>query len=62
MFMTANLISIKTNFRHVFIDEAGQALEQETLIPITRFGQQNTRIILSGDHEQLGKLFLKLIN
>ncbi|KAI1732464.1 AAA domain-containing protein [Ditylenchus destructor] len=41
-------------FSHIFIDEAGQATEVETMIPITRLGTQKTRLILSGDHQQLG--------
>uniref|UniRef100_A0A183CGL5 RNA helicase n=1 Tax=Globodera pallida TaxID=36090 RepID=A0A183CGL5_GLOPA len=41
-------------FSHIFIDEAGQSIEPETLIPITRFATRNTRIVLCGDHQQLG--------
>ena len=38
-------------FDFLLIDEAGQALEPEALIPITRGAQ---RVVLVGDHKQLG--------
>ncbi|XP_032243014.2 helicase with zinc finger domain 2 isoform X1 [Nematostella vectensis] len=40
-------------FSHVFIDEAAQAMEAETLIPLC-LTQQSTRIVLAGDHLQMG--------
>lgn len=39
-------------FSHIFIDEAAQALECETLIPLSMAGE-NTRIVLAGDHMQI---------
>ncbi|XP_046366711.2 probable helicase with zinc finger domain isoform X1 [Haliotis rufescens] len=39
-------------FTHIFIDEAAQALESETLIPLAMAGE-STRIVLAGDHMQL---------
>ncbi|KAK7502369.1 hypothetical protein BaRGS_00006322, partial [Batillaria attramentaria] len=39
-------------FTHIFIDEAAQALECETLIPLGMAGD-NTRIVLAGDHMQI---------
>uniref|UniRef100_A0A915E792 RNA helicase n=1 Tax=Ditylenchus dipsaci TaxID=166011 RepID=A0A915E792_9BILA len=41
-------------FSHIFVDEAAQSIEPETLIPITRFATEDTRVVLSGDHQQLG--------
>ncbi|KAI8619601.1 P-loop containing nucleoside triphosphate hydrolase protein [Chytriomyces sp. MP71] len=50
---------------HLFIDEAGQATEPESLIPIsvvacdplvTKSGVKLVRVILSGDHMQLGPI------
>jgi len=38
-------------FKNVFIDEAAQSIEPDTLIPMT-FGAQ--RVLLAGDHKQLG--------
>ncbi|XP_062616187.1 probable helicase with zinc finger domain isoform X1 [Saccostrea cucullata] len=39
-------------FSHIFVDEAAQALESETLIPLSLAGR-TTKIILAGDHMQL---------
>ena len=39
-------------FTHIFIDEAAQALECETLIPLG-LADENTRIVLAGDHLQV---------
>ncbi|XP_070187827.1 probable helicase with zinc finger domain isoform X2 [Littorina saxatilis] len=39
-------------FTHIFIDEAAQALECETLIPLGMADEQ-TRIVLAGDHLQI---------
>ncbi|KAL3125935.1 hypothetical protein niasHT_009464 [Heterodera trifolii] len=47
-------IRVSDFFSHIFIDEAGQSIEPETLIPITRFATRNTRVVLCGDHQQLG--------
>ncbi|KAF7633169.1 hypothetical protein Mgra_00007448 [Meloidogyne graminicola] len=51
-------------FSHIFIDEASQSFEPETLIPVTRFATENTRVILCGDYQQLGAVckpyFLKI--
>jgi len=40
-------------FGHIFIDEAGEALEAETLIPLG-LASPTTKIILAGDPKQLG--------
>ncbi|KAI1721004.1 AAA domain-containing protein [Ditylenchus destructor] len=41
-------------FTHIFIDEAGQADELETLIPLAGLASSNTRVVLAGDPRQLG--------
>jgi len=44
------------HFTHVFVDEAGQAMEPECMIPMLSIvlGGKNTRVVLSGDPMQLG--------
>jgi helicase MOV-10 len=42
-----------THFTHIFVDEAGEATEPETLIPI-QLANANTSLVLAGDHLQLG--------
>ncbi|ORY92487.1 P-loop containing nucleoside triphosphate hydrolase protein [Leucosporidium creatinivorum] len=42
-------------FSHIFIDEAGQALEPEALLPII-LADANTSVILAGDPKQLGPI------
>ncbi|KAK3747583.1 hypothetical protein QZH41_015812, partial [Actinostola sp. cb2023] len=42
-------------FSHVFIDEAAQAMEAETLIPLC-LSTPSTRVVLAGDHLQLGAI------
>ena len=44
-----------SHFTHIFVDEAGEALEPETLIPIY-LANPNTSIVLAGDHLQLGPI------
>lgn len=44
-------------FSYIFIDEAGQAMEPETMIPfgLVNFNERvRTQIVLSGDPKQLG--------
>jgi superfamily I DNA and/or RNA helicase len=43
-------------FSHVFLDEAGQCTEPESLIPLT--AQTGAQWILAGDHKQLGPVVL----
>lgn len=39
-------------FSHIFIDEAAQSLESETIIPLS-VAHENTRIVFAGDHMQM---------
>ena len=39
-------------FSHILIDEAAQALETETLTPLTLAGN-NTKVVFTGDHMQV---------
>ena len=42
------------HFSHVFVDEAAQVTEPETLVPISLSDVSNGVIVLAGDHKQLG--------
>lgn len=42
------------HFSHIFLDEAGQASEPETMIPISKLCKRNTVVVLAGDPMQLG--------
>ena len=44
------------HFTHIFVDEAGQATEPETMVAIKTMSDQRTNIILSGDPKQLGPI------
>ena len=44
------------HFTHIFIDEAGQAAEPESMIPIKTMSDNRTNVILSGDPKQLGPI------
>ncbi|XP_049819746.1 probable helicase with zinc finger domain isoform X3 [Aethina tumida] len=41
------------HFTHILVDEAAQAIECETVIPLA-LANDHTRIVLAGDHMQLG--------
>ncbi|KAI8742129.1 helicase with zinc finger domain [Biomphalaria glabrata] len=42
----------KDAFSHIFIDEAAQSLESETIIPLS-VAHEKTRIVFAGDHMQM---------
>ncbi|KIY67638.1 RNA helicase [Cylindrobasidium torrendii FP15055 ss-10] len=44
------------HYSHIFIDEAGQATEPETMISIKTMADNKTNVILSGDPKQLGPI------
>lgn len=48
------------HFSHVFLDEAGQASEPETMIPISNFCQNDTVVVLAGDPMQLGPVVFSM--
>jgi helicase MOV-10 len=44
----------KGHFSHIFIDEAGQAKEPESMVPILTMADEKTNVVLAGDNQQLG--------
>ncbi|KAK3042186.1 hypothetical protein RJ639_001306 [Escallonia herrerae] len=42
------------HFSHIFMDEAGQASEPETMIPLSQLCRGDTIVVLAGDPMQLG--------
>ncbi|KAK7366576.1 hypothetical protein VNO80_08569 [Phaseolus coccineus] len=57
-YMSASLLHAEDlargHFSHMFLDEAGQASEPETLIPVSHLCTMNTVVVLAGDQLQLG--------
>ena len=45
-------MKLKGNFTHIFIDEAAQMLECETVMPLT-LATDKTCVVLTGDHIQI---------
>jgi len=45
-------IGLQGMFSHIFIDEAAQTLETESLMPIT-LATEKTCLVLAGDHQQI---------
>lgn len=48
----------QNHFTHILVDEAGQCLETETLIPITFINQRCGTVVLAGDPMQLGPIVM----
>lgn len=44
-------------FTHILLDEAAQAMECETIMPLA-LATKNTRIVLAGDHMQVSALYI----
>lgn len=42
------------HFSHIFIDEAGQCMEPEAMIPVRTMADNRTNVVLAGDNRQLG--------
>ncbi|KAK7308013.1 hypothetical protein VNO77_41569 [Canavalia gladiata] len=57
-YMSASLLYAEDvargHFSHIFLDEAGQASEPETMIPVSHLCRRNTVVVLAGDPLQLG--------
>ncbi|KAJ3678467.1 hypothetical protein LUZ60_002270 [Juncus effusus] len=57
-YMSASMLQsegiYRGHFSHVFLDEAGQASEPETMVPITGLVDKKTVLVLAGDPMQLG--------
>ena len=44
----------KSHFNYIFIDEAGQGMEPECLVPIAGLLDSDGQLVLAGDPKQLG--------
>lgn len=57
-YMSASLLYAegiqRGHFSHIFLDEAGQASEPETMIPLSSLCSKQTVVVLAGDPMQLG--------
>lgn len=55
-------MSFDSYFSHVIIDEAGQCIEAESIIPLTMLNSKNGQCVLSGDPKQLGPIALSIFS
>ena len=46
-------LDIEGYFSHIFIDEGGQALETESIMPLS-LATPSTCVVMAGDHKQMG--------
>ena len=57
-YMSASLLYAegirRGHFSHIFLDEAGQASEPETMVPLSNLRGKETVVVLAGDPKQLG--------
>ncbi|KAK7253147.1 hypothetical protein RIF29_37617 [Crotalaria pallida] len=64
-YMSASLLYAEDvsrgHFSHIFLDEAGQASEPETMIPISHLCRKETVVVLAGDPMQLGPVVFSKI-
>ncbi|KAH0665897.1 hypothetical protein KY285_027103 [Solanum tuberosum] len=44
------------HFSHIFLDEAGQASEPDTMVPLSHLLKKETVVVLAGDPQQLGPI------
>ncbi|MCD7466102.1 hypothetical protein HAX54_002501 [Datura stramonium] len=44
------------HFSHIFLDEAGQASEPDTMVPLSHLLRKETVVVLAGDPQQLGPI------
>lgn len=51
-------MGMQGHFSHLIVDEAGQALETETLIPLSLMKARNCHIAMFGDEKQLGPVVM----
>ena len=54
-------LSSKGSFTHIFLDEAAQALECETIMPLT-LTSETTCVVMAGDHRQMSSKVKDTIN
>lgn len=47
-------------FTHILLDEAAQAMECETIMPLA-LATKNTRIVLAGDHMQVNAFWVIIL-
>ncbi|KAK7308864.1 hypothetical protein RJT34_05163 [Clitoria ternatea] len=64
-YMSASLLYAEDvargHFSHMFLDEAGQASEPETMIPVSHLCRRDTVVVLAGDPLQLGPVIYSKI-